>query len=154
MKRFLTIFFLALGLFTSSFASGVKAPEFNLKDLAGNEYSLSKYQGKKILLVFWSESCTYCRTELPIIEKLYKEYNENTEDTIFITFSKDELEPLQKFLEETKYTFPVIRNSSIFNKYLISATPTHYVIDKSGKVIQNITGLFSEDELHKLIEGK
>lgn len=152
MKKFLTIIFLAVGVFTSSFASAVKAPDFNLKDLTGKEYSLSKYRGKKVFLIFWSESCTYCRMELPLIEKLYKEYNENKDDVIFITFSKDELEPLQKFLEETKYTFPIIRDSSIFNKYLISATPTHYIIGESGEVIQNITGLFQEDEFHTLIK--
>ena len=48
-----------------------KAPDFNLLDLDGNSHSLSKYQGKIVILNFWSAECPWSqRSDEQIIDFL------------------------------------------------------------------------------------
>jgi len=44
---------------------GTPAPSFASTDIAGNPQRLENYQGRMILLEFWSTSCAPCRMEAP-----------------------------------------------------------------------------------------
>src|ERR1035437_8988570 len=46
-----------------------KAIDFKLKDLNGNEFSLSDLKGKNVFLNFWATWCPPCKAEMPEIEK-------------------------------------------------------------------------------------
>ena len=59
------------------------APNFTLKDINNQEYTLEKYQDKTIFLNFWSTTCSICKEELESIEKLYQEYQ--NKDIIILT---------------------------------------------------------------------
>ena len=41
---------------TDLLAPGTEAPDFTLKDIEGNEVSLSDFRGRTVVLVFWSKS--------------------------------------------------------------------------------------------------
>ena len=41
------------------------APEFKLKELAGNDLTLEASRGKVVLLNFWATWCGPCREEIP-----------------------------------------------------------------------------------------
>ena len=58
----------------------IAAPDFTLYDQYGNKHSLSEYKGKTVFLNFWATWCPPCRGEMPDIEEIYKEYNENKEE--------------------------------------------------------------------------
>ncbi len=53
------------------FEDKIKAQNFILKSLEGNEVSLEDYRGKIVLLNFWATWCLPCRAEMPSMEKLY-----------------------------------------------------------------------------------
>ncbi|WP_455675131.1 redoxin domain-containing protein, partial [Pradoshia sp.] len=44
---------------------GAQAVDFTLKDLEGQEVSLSDYKGKKVFLNFWATWCNPCKEEMP-----------------------------------------------------------------------------------------
>lgn len=60
--------------------SGLKindvAPDFQLKNLAGEQVKLSDYRGQKVLLNFWASWCPPCKEEIPYMQKYYEEYGE------------------------------------------------------------------------------
>ena len=49
-----------------------KALDFKLKDLDGNEVSLSSLKGKKVFLNFWATWCPPCKAEMPEIDYIKK----------------------------------------------------------------------------------
>ncbi len=68
---------------------GDKAPDFTLKDTAGKPLALSSLIGKKIIMLdFWATWCNVCKREMPVLEKVYKEYK--GKDVEFIGICLDE----------------------------------------------------------------
>ena len=53
---------------------GQKAPEIAAFDLQGNKVSLQQWQGKTLLLSFWSETCGACISELKTLEQMQQRY--------------------------------------------------------------------------------
>ncbi len=62
----------------------IEAIDFALYDQYGNEHKLSDYRGKTVFLNFWATWCPPCRSEMPYIEELYKEYNKNNADVVIL----------------------------------------------------------------------
>ncbi|ETI89629.1 MAG: Alkyl hydroperoxide reductase/ Thiol specific antioxidant/ Mal allergen, partial [Clostridium butyricum DORA_1] len=87
-----------------------KALDFKLKDLDGNEVSLSSLKGKKVFLNFWATWCPPCKAEMPEIEKLYQE----TKDSDLVILAVDIGEnsnTVKPFIDENKYNFKVLLDS-------------------------------------------
>ncbi len=51
------------------------APDIKLKTEAGDTIELTDYHGHPVLLVFWASWCGSCRRDLPMTDKLHKEYS-------------------------------------------------------------------------------
>src|SRR3954467_5626885 len=49
------------------------APDFTLSSPDGNLVSLKDYRGKVVFLNFWATWCPSCRTDMPVMDKLYRE---------------------------------------------------------------------------------
>lgn len=50
------------------------APDFTLKDIQGNDFSLSSAKGKYVILDFWGSWCGWCIKGLPDMKKAYRKY--------------------------------------------------------------------------------
>ena len=53
---------------------GEKAPNIVGVDEFGKQIALKDFQGKYVLIDFWSSSCKWCRKETPNIRKAYDEF--------------------------------------------------------------------------------
>ena len=139
----------------------VAAPDFTLYDQYGNKHSLSEYKGKTVFLNFWATWCPPCRGEMPDIEEVYKEYDENKDDVIILGVASPDTpregskEEIADFLEQKGYTFPVVfgEKDSMLYKYSISSFPSTFIIDKEGYVKQYARGAMSKSTMKKLIEN-
>lgn len=141
------------------------AIDFTLLDQYGNEHTLSDYKGKVVFLNFWATWCPPCQKEMPDIEALYNEYNQNQDDVIFLGISNPrseentntrelEKEGVIEFLEKNNLTFPVVfdETGEIFNQYSISALPTTFMIDKEGNIYGYAPGMLTKDIMKNIIE--
>ena len=141
------------------------AIDFTLVDQYGNEHTLSDYKGKVVFLNFWATWCPPCREEMPDIEAMYQEYNQNQEDVIFLGVAnpKSEKNPntrevekdgVIEFLEENNLTFPVLfdETGEVFNEYAISALPTTFMIDKNGNIYGYAPGMLTKDIMKNIIQ--
>ena len=54
----------------------IPAPDFTLTDQFGNTHTLEDYRGKTIFLNFWATWCPPCRAEMPDIQALYENREE------------------------------------------------------------------------------
>ncbi len=143
----------------------VPAFDFTLTDQYGNEHMLSDYKGKVVFINFWATWCPPCKKELPDIEALYKEYNLNQKEVVFLGItnpSTDEYpnnqdvgkEEIKAFLDENGYTFPTLFDESgeVFKNYSISAFPTTFIIDKEGNIAGYVPGMMTKDIMLNIIK--
>ena len=84
---------------------GTKAPDFSLPDQNGTIRSLSDFQGKRIVLYFYSKDMTSgCTKQACGFAELYPQFREK--DAVVIGISRDTVASHKKFGE--KYTLPFV----------------------------------------------
>ena len=92
----------------------VPAPDFTLTDQYGETHTLSDYQGQTVFLNFWATWCGPCKMEMPDIQALYEEWDENAGDLVVLGVAgpgigqEGSAEDIAAFLEENGYTYPVV----------------------------------------------
>ena len=139
----------------------LSAFDFSLKDQYGDTHSLSKYKGKTVLLIFWATWCFDCLEELPDIERLYKEYQqEKNEDIVILGINtpnreiETDIKGITAFMQKNNYTFPSLmdEDGKVFESYDIRTYPTTYFIDRNGKISRCIKEIMHYDDMKKSIE--
>jgi cytochrome c-type biogenesis protein len=143
----------------------IPAYDFTLTDQYGKEHTLSDYKGQVVFLNFWASWCPPCKKEMPYIEELYKEYNKNKEEVVFLGIANpkskenqgnqdEKKEELMEFIDSNGLTFPILfdETGEILNNYYISAFPTTFMIDKKGNVFGYVSGMMNKDIMKKIID--
>jgi peroxiredoxin/outer membrane lipoprotein-sorting protein len=125
---------------------GQPAPDFSLQSLEGKTYKLSDLKGKVLLLDFWATWCPPCREELPIIEKLHKEFS--GKGLVVLGINDENKATVQQFVKQQKLTFTNLLDSggAVARAYKVTAIPRVILIDKDGKIVKDITGYSPENE--------
>lgn len=129
---------------------GQPAPEIAAFDLQGNKASLSDWQGKTVLINFWSETCGACIAELRTLQQWAGKYPNQVQ---LIAMNIDgEKADTQAIVTKRQLTLPIFKDQMKITaeRYQLVGTPTSFVIDPSGKVIYKFEGLLPEEELQRL----
>lgn len=109
------------------------APDFELMDLQGNLWTLSKLRGRIVVLNFWFTSCAPCVQEMPQLNELagLKDYK----NIVFLGLTFNSADQIKTFLKKHNFNYTLLPNSAKIDKqYQISLWPTSIVIDKAGYV--------------------
>jgi peroxiredoxin len=134
-----------------SLAPGFKAPEFTLKGIDNNPYSLTKLKGKIVLLEFWSVNCPFCKRILPEVNALIKHVS--GEDFVALAVAREEgADEIKRHLQEEPRNATVVVNDKAtwqtYNSEVI--TPAYYLIDTHGVI--RLSGYGASSEQLKVIE--
>ena len=116
---------------------GKPLPDFIFKDILGNTYTPEDIKGKVVIINLWFINCAPCVEEMPELNKLVKEY-ENNKDVLFLALTLDEKGPsLNKFLDTHVFNYNIVPDSQdyIMNKLQVNSFPTHIVLDKNSNVV-------------------
>ena len=129
---------------------------FTLKDQEGNTHTLDDYIGKTIVLHFYAIDCFSCLDELPHIEKIYNDYNQNKDDVIILGIANTSRNPkddIIEFLKENNYTFTsLMAKNKLFDKYYITTYPNTYIINSNGNIAFTSFGSMTYEDLKEEIE--
>lgn len=130
---------LASGLYSpSAQAIGEAAPDFSLRDINGQQVSLSDYEGKVVLINFWATWCQPCQVEMPYLQKMHTDFADKGFVVLSISIdearSASQVKPLVK---RGGFTFPVLldKDTSVVSVYNPSKIlPYTAVLDREHKI--------------------
>lgn len=127
--------------------AGMKAPDFTLRDGAGQKVSLSDYRGKKVVLYFYPKDNTPgCTRQACAFAGAYAGFRDKGVQVIGV--SRDSVESHRKFAE--KYSLPFVLLSDpdlqviqaygvwgekkLYGKVSFGVTRTTFLIDENGTI--------------------
>jgi thiol-disulfide isomerase/thioredoxin len=113
----------------------------------GLEGSLPSLKGKVVYLDFWASWCGPCKASFPILDKWQREFA--AKGFTVLAVSEDEKpEAMKAFLAKTKVSFPVVRDAArkLAAAADVSAMPTSFLLDRTGKIRHVHTGFRNRDE--------
>ncbi|MGE7919076.1 redoxin domain-containing protein [Viridibacillus sp. NPDC093762] len=134
------------------------APDFQLKNLAGEQVKLSDYRGQKVLLNFWASWCPPCKEEIPHMQKYYEEYGEKSDMVILAVnmtrVEKGGKEKIAEFVEKYEMTFPVLvddNDGKVMKLYDVRSFPTTYIINSEGVITQKVRMSLDDKKIEEII---
>ena len=112
-----------------------KAPNFNLKDLNGENVELSDFEGKGVILFFWATWCARCRGHMPELNEAYKRLKEEGIELVSIAVG-DTAKKVKRYMRKNKIDFPVLTDTKegVSQSYVVVGVPTFIVIDQAGYI--------------------
>mgnify|MGYP005867413499 CR=1 FL=1 len=154
---------------------GDAAPDFNLPGVDGNNYSLSDFRDKKVLVVIFScNHCPYVQAYEDRIIALQEEFKDKGVTFIAINSNDDKSYPEDSFENMIKrakikgYNLPYLRDESqdVARAYGATHTPHIFVFDEkrrlsyTGKIDDNwrepgkVKERYLRDAIVALLEGR
>lgn len=124
---------------------GDEAPDFTLKDTAGNEVTLSSFRGESnVVLVFYPFTFSgICRAELCELRDDPSSFETAAAQVLAVSCDTRPAQAL--FAEQEGFKFPILsdfwphgavaKSFGVFNDAVGAANRATFVIDKSGKVV-------------------
>lgn len=116
---------------------GTKAPDFEMKNIAGEKVKLSDLKGKNVIVEVASTTCPACIEAHPSVGK-FKKLSEG-EVTVLTVFPNESKESVNKFFTANKFKHDesVIAGegtNTMVQDYRVQYTPTFLFVDKKGIV--------------------
>ncbi len=125
---------------------GELAPDFTLKDIEGNDVTLSSFQKKKIVFInVWYIACAPCVVEMPKIQNVYQNWSGNKELAILAINRTDRLEKVKKWVKEKGFKFTFLMGNSNVEFCKVRYFPTSYFINLNGVIKRVKAGQFASE---------
>lgn len=120
---------------------GAVVKNFELPDQNGKTQSFNQYKGKYILLDFWASWCSPCRASFPRVREVYSKLNGKNFEIVNISIDKNK-EAWLKAVKEEANPWPQLYDDRkvSYELFNVSAVPTSYLIDPSGKIVMKEIG--------------
>lgn len=127
-------------------------PSIRLFRIDGKTTDLSSFRGAPILLNFWATWCAACRTELPILDRLYEDDRRTGLHVIAVSEDRAGREVIERFVASLKirglpiywdpngYVAYSDRNNSRNAPFALYGMPITYLIASSGRVVGYMPG--------------
>src|SRR4029077_9155151 len=145
---------------TSKVDSGRKqAPNFSLKDAAGNPVHLADYRGKVVLVNFWATWCGPCEVEIPWFVEFEQKYKDQGFAVLGVSMDDDGWKSVRPYVASHKINYRVMIGSEVVSQQFgeIESLPTSFVLDREGRIASNHIGLVDkvdyQNEIVKLLEA-
>jgi peroxiredoxin len=121
---------------------GEAAPDFTLKNIQGEDVTLSDLRGQVVLVNFWATWCPPCRQEMPSMEKLYQHLQDQEFEMLAINVEENGPEAVASFLKDQSHSFPILFDTQAKAQrlYNVSKYPETFVVDRNGIVVEHVVG--------------
>jgi len=145
-----------LGYFWVSPAGLQPAPDISLKTITGKTIRLSELQGRPVLVNFWATTCPGCVKEMPHLVDLYNKYSPQGLEVIGVAMYYDPPNQVLNLSQARNipYTIALDLDGSAAKAFDdVRLTPTSFLINPQGKIVQQKIGELDFPQVEKLIQS-
>ena len=130
------------------------APDVAFSTLQGQSFRTADLRGKVVLVNFWATTCTTCVAEMPKLVATHNKFAAQGFETVAIAMSYDPPDYVRNYATNNALPFKVAVDASGeaargFDD--VRLTPTTFLLDKRGQVVQKFLGEPDFDKLHARI---
>lgn len=133
------------------------APDVTFTTIEGKKISMVDLKGKVVLVNFWATDCLACVTEMPALVSMYQQYQQKGFEIIAVAMPYDPPAQVLNYVTQKKLPFPVMHDgfSEVTKKFgNVDLTPTTFIFDKQGKLLQRTIGALDFVKLNQLLSAK
>lgn len=138
------------------------APQLTLRDTTGKNVSLYQIKSPFTFLVFWDPTCGHCKTEVPLIDSIYRAKWKNEGVTLIgINTNDNTFDEWKRFINEhhlngwyhlwqpknEKEADELAQRANFRQLFDITQTPTMYLLDKDKRIIAKKLSIEQYDAL-------
>jgi thiol-disulfide isomerase/thioredoxin len=141
-------------------------PSIRLFGLNGPTIDLSTLRGRPVLLNFWATWCAACRTELPILDRLFEKNRRTGLQIVAVSEDRGDRETVTRFVLDSRIaSLPIYRDPNAYvafsdrdnekkAPFALYGMPITYLIAASGRVVGYMPGAadWMSDEASQVIE--
>jgi thiol-disulfide isomerase/thioredoxin len=131
------------------------APELGFMTVRGEPVSFPQLHGQVVLVNFWATDCAVCLREMPSMAALYRKYRAQGFDAVFVAMPYDRPDYVLSYARRLDLPFKVALDlNGMLNAGFggVKLTPTTFVLDKRGSIVERIVGEPDFARLDSLIE--
>ncbi len=136
--------------------SGLKSvPNVSVDGINGQKLNLAQYRGHPLLVTFWATDCPGCVQEMPHLVKLYNELQPKGFRLVAVAMSFDVLKQVKVMVQERglPYTVAIDSDGSAAKAFgNVQLTPTSFLIDPQGRIVQQKLGDLDFKQLRNRIQ--
>lgn len=143
------------GVPDSAGATAHRLLALNLTDPDGQTHTLSKWQGKPLLINFWATWCPPCREEMPLLDRTAREFAGSVQ---FVGVAYDEPAQVARYAQDNPMSYPLLVAGgdvgSLFSLLGNTAQglPFTLLLGTDGNVRWIKLGPFRGDELPRMLQ--
>lgn len=132
--------------------TNLSSPQFTLKDLNGQNVSLSDLKNKIVIVDFWATWCGPCKASFPAMQKMVTKYKDNPNVKFIFIDTWENIDNKEKavgeFIASNKYDFHVLMDmdSKVVESFKVDGIPTKFVLDKQGNIRFKSVGWSGSDD--------
>ena len=119
----------------------VSSEAFYLPD--ETEHTLSKYEGKYVLVNFWATWCAPCRKEMPMLAELQTEFGGESFEVVTIATGRNKVEGMRMFFNDIGVdNLPMYRDpkQAVAREMAVLGLPITVILDPYGQEIARLRG--------------
>ncbi|PHN01097.1 TlpA family protein disulfide reductase [Flavilitoribacter nigricans] len=126
-----------------------------LLDVNGQPVVMEAFRGKVIFVNLWATWCPPCLAEMPNIDQLYRDMDE--EDVVFVMLSVDkDFSKAKTYVEGQDFALPIYQVLRNWPPELDATTiPSTFVIDRSGRIVLEHRGMakYNTEDFRSFLRG-
>lgn len=134
-------------------SANAAVPRFTLTTPDGTPVTSESLAGKVVLLNFWATWCPPCRVEMPGFQRVYDRFRGDGFVVLGVAMDAGGTEGVRHFLAERGITYPVAMATPAAVRDFggVRLLPTSYLIDRDGRIRNEVSGLFTSVALEQAI---
>lgn len=116
-----------------------KAPAFQLPHcLTREDWTLDQFNGKAIMLTFWTSWCPDSRVDLAYKQRLYQAMNQSKLQMLMINVTgRERISDVAAFVKQQEYSFPVLEDQgrTVYDLYNCKGVPTTILLNTQHEIV-------------------